>query len=220
MLKREVITTEDGSSSIAVPELDENYHSTHGALQESRHIFIGAGLNFLSKETVRIFEMGFGTGLNAILTYHHSEDKKIDYTTIEAYPVEYEMVKQLNYPEILMLDEKGAEVFYELHTILPDTKCVISKKFSFQKHFIKLSEFETDKKFDLIYFDAFAPEKQPKLWTLDVFKKMYNMLDKGGVLVTYCSKGQVRRNMIEAGFSAERLPGPPGKREILRAVKA
>ncbi len=217
-MERRLITTADGSSSLFVPELNENYHSVHGARQESMHIFINAGLKHIKKSNINILEMGYGTGLNFILTYLHSDSINIDYHGIELYPLDITLIKKLNYPETLQLDQKQSKLFFDFH-ITKDTKRV-NERFSFNKYNISLQNFSSTTNFDLIYFDAFAPEVQPELWTSDIFEKIFNLTNPGGILCTYCAKGQVRRNMIAAGFNVERLPGPPGKREIIRATKA
>jgi tRNA U34 5-methylaminomethyl-2-thiouridine-forming methyltransferase MnmC len=216
-LKREIIQTADGSSSVFIPELNENYHSIHGAVQESMHVFIEAGLNQVKKDTIRIFEMGYGTGLNFLLTFLNTQNKTIYYHGIEAFPLESKVVTQLNFIEELNLSKDQAEVFVRFHS--NENAFKIDKTFSVKKQQIKLHDFETNSHFDLIYFDAFAPEVQPGLWTLEVFQQMYKLLNPGGILTTYCAKGQVRRNMQYSGFEVERLPGPKGKREILRATK-
>lgn len=219
-LKREIITTKDGSKTIYIPELNENYHSVNGAIQESMHIFIDRGLAlFKEKEEVRIFEVGFGTGLNALLTHHTTRNKHIFYQSIEKYPLKPEEVLALDYPKLLPDSTQKALIFDTLHSAEWERKCKIGAGFELLKQQVELSSFQTTNKFDLVYFDAFAPEIQPDLWTVEVFDKMFSLLNKGGVLVTYCAKGQVRRNMQAAGFKVERLPGPPGKREILRAIK-
>ena len=216
-MKREIIKTADGSTTLFIPELDENYHSIHGAVQESMHVFINAGLREVKKESIRIFEMGYGTGLNFLLTYLNQDGKTIDYHGIEAFPLEQELVDQLNFVETMHLTKDLATVFDLFHTI--DAHEKLSSNFSLTKSTIKLSAYTPPCNFDLIYFDAFAPEVQPELWTSDIFHKLFNITNPKGILTTYCAKGQVRRNMQTAGFRVERLPGPPGKREMLRARK-
>lgn len=206
-----------------VPELDEHYHSIHGALQESLHVFIQAGFSqFISKKKeLRILEIGFGTGLNAILTLKEAEvnNLKTEYHSIEKYPVTLEEMESLNYQELLE-DESLKSYFPDLH------KCPWNELVSVNSHF-SIKKLQDDLKsillehnyFDLIYFDAFAPSAQADLWSIDIFKKMFNCLKPEGILVTYCVKGVVRRNMIAAGFEVEKIPGPPGKREMARAQK-
>lgn len=219
-LDRKIIQTEDGSQTLYIPGLDENYHSTHGAIQESKHVFIKAGLEQCTdKKTVNILEIGFGTGLNAILTQQYAEKNQIEifFQTIEKYPLTSKEYNILNYPEILGSDTK--EAFIKMHTQAWENPIKTSNFFTLQKHQADLEFADFKPCFDLIFFDAFAPTIQPNLWTTKIFIKMYYALIKNGLLVTYSAKGQVRRNMIEAGFKVERLAGPPGKREMLRAFK-
>ena len=221
VLKREIRNTEDGSTTIYVPGLGENYHSIHGAVQESNHVFIEAGLKQVKNiQPVKILEMGFGTGLNCLLTYLNMPDIKIEYYAVEKYPVEQNMVLQLNYPENLYLNQQQTDFFNWIHTSRWD-QGVVNEQANFKliKDKSDFLEIEPAQIFNLVYFDAFAPEVQPKLWTSEVFKKIFDLMETGGILTTYCAKGQVRRNMIEAGFEVERLPGPPGKRQMIRAVK-
>jgi tRNA U34 5-methylaminomethyl-2-thiouridine-forming methyltransferase MnmC len=224
-----LITTEDGSHTIFVPGLGEHYHSTHGAIQESMHIYIDKGLReaIKDKKHVNILEIGFGTGLNTLLTYIEGENKSVtlNYTTIEAFPIGNEMASQLNYPNILRND-RLSNVLMDLHKSQWNTWISFgnegadnSATFNFKKINTSLLHYRADDCFDLIYFDAFAPEVQPELWTSEVFEKMYHYMNPAGILVTYCCKGTVKRNMKSAGFRIEKLPGPPGKREMLRAYK-
>jgi tRNA U34 5-methylaminomethyl-2-thiouridine-forming methyltransferase MnmC len=214
-LKREVRITDDGSSTIFIPALNENYHSTHGAIQESMHVFIEAGLNQNNSQSINIFEVGFGTGLNCVLTHVYSRGRKILYNAIEKFPVDNDLLNQLNYGEI------ADKTFFQiLHQSPWDIEMEAAPGFIMRKITGDISEFNPDIKYNLIYFDAFAPEVQPELWTPVIFEKMYNMLDPGGILTTYCAKGEVRRTMQKCGFKVERLPGPPGKREMLRASKS
>jgi tRNA U34 5-methylaminomethyl-2-thiouridine-forming methyltransferase MnmC len=207
--------TSDQSQTLYNAELDETYHSVHGALRESQHVYIKSGLEeFKDKDIVRIFEMGFGTGLNVLLTWIYSQDhqQQIDFNTIELYPLKENIWRELTYAE----GREQQELFTKLHSSEWEIKSSMDERFSLLKNKVSLSDFPTGKTFDLIYFDAFGPEVQPELWKLPVFEKLFNMLDDGGVLVTYSAKGQVRRDMQTAGFTVERLQGPPGKREMLR----
>ncbi len=225
-MKRKIVATADGSSTIQLVDWDEQYHSMHGAIQEARHVFLKTGLDHwrnenASKKKIYILEIGFGTGLNALLTAMH-EDKNnitIHYKGVEAYPVGPEEIAQLNY--IAQLDRHDYTAFFKrMHDCPWNEKIVISSHFHFYKlkeHFEDLQE--EDNTHDLIYFDAFGAQVQPELWDAVIFKKMYKALKVGGVLVTYSAKGSVRRAMQEVGFRVERLSGPPGKREMLRAVK-
>jgi len=215
------MTTGDGSKTIHMPDLNEQYHSKHGALQEARHVFIKTGLDFYRTEAesttalVRILEYGFGTGLNALLTALQENDLKIEYTGIEAFPVTKEEVAAMDYGSLL----EAADLYNKLHDADWETPTPITEKFQLTKKQLTFEEIDFNQEFDLIYFDAFGPRTQPELWTLEIFERVYKALDKNGVLVTYCAAGQVRRNLQSAGFTVERLPGPPGKREMLRARK-
>lgn len=218
-MKREIRITEDGSTTLYVPEMNENYHSTHGAIQESMHVFIQSGLfQLVEQEELKIFEMGFGTGLNCFLTLLHAGKAKVQYVALEKYPLEEELIQQLNYHEVLKVDKLENHLYNTIQSASwNNTSIDMNKNFSLQKCKGDLLSYNSDKKFDLIYFDAFAPQFQPELWTVKVFKKMYESLHQNGILVTYCAKGEVRRNMINSGFHVERIAGPPGKREMLRA---
>jgi len=221
MMKREIIVTSDGSSSIYLPEWDEPYHSKHGAIQEAYHVFIKSGLEyFKEKKALSVLEIGFGTGLNAFITLIESQKKglKIEYTGVEAYPVLPEEVKQLNYVEQLQVDELK-EIFKKLHTVSWEEQHLISKDFKLTKQKKSFTEIDDRELYNLIYFDAFSPERQPGLWTSEIFEKMFLSLKNHGILVTYSAKGSVRRAMQSAGFVVERLPGPPGKREMMRGIK-
>ena len=218
----EIQTTSDGSHTIFVPGLNEHYHSVFGAISESRHIFIGAGLNFISQKNkkIHILEIGFGTGLNALLTYIESEKNKlsINYSSLELYPLKEELFSKLNYSEQIQFQDV-TEIFLKLHNGEWDQEVIISEFFSLKKMNISLLNYiPENQNFDLIYFDAFGPEVQPEMWTLEVFTKMASCLKSGGVMVTYSTKGTVKRNLKEAGFIIEKLPGPLGKREILRGI--
>ncbi len=220
-----IIETEDGSSSLYVPSLNETYHSFHGALGESRHVFIKEGLAYWysanKRSNIRILEMGFGTGLNAILTaeYALQQSLPIEYETLEAYPLEPGVVEKLNYPELLQ-DDSLASIFSNLHTA-PWNKAVdINAFFKLHKRHIMAETFiPASDYYDVIYFDAFAPNKQAELWTMEVLEKFYNGLAPKGILVTYCAKGQFKRDLKALGFIVETIGGPPGKKEMVRATK-
>jgi len=216
-----VILTEDNSHSIYLAELDETYHSMHGAIQESKHVFIDAGLNYwLGKHPnlpgVKILEFGFGTGLNALLTsFNIDVSIKVDYHTLEKFPLTKEITQSLNYGEIL----NKSEVYAKMHNANWNESQSILPNFSIKKLETDFKDYISDETFDIIYFDAFAPSKQPELWTKSIFEHCYQFLNKGGVLVTYSAKGQLKRDLKSIGFEVEPLPGPPGKFEITRAVK-
>lgn len=220
-MKREVIETADGSKTIYIAEMDENYHSGHGALQEAVHVFIQNGLRqFKDQAEVKVFEMGFGSGLNALLTMVEAENnfQKIHYVGIEAFPVEMELIEQIGYEKLV--DEKFEESFLEMHTSSWNRIHSITNSFSFEKIHSRIEDYDVrESSTDLIYFDAFGPRAQKEMWELNVLDKMYRMLKTGGVLVTYCANGQFKRNLKSLGFIVESLPGPPGKREMTKATK-
>ena len=214
--------TEDGSHTLFVPGLNEHYHSTHGAIQESMHVFVDAGLRHCAKSEIKVLEIGLGTGLNAFLALVEAEksSKKIDFTSLEFYPLSITDAEKLNYAGLI--DPSKKDVFNELHKAEWEKWNQITLYFSLLKmkfDFSKPSEFSPEKQFDIIFFDAFAPEKQPEMWTQEIFDKIYSVSSENAILTTYCAKGVVRRMLQAAGFVVERLPGPPGKREILRARK-
>ena len=212
--------TDDGSYTLYVPHLDEHYHSVKGALTESRHIFIDMGLRHSNVTEPRILEIGLGTGLNCFLTFLAAEEtgKKIHYTGIERYPLNEETLRKLDYPTII---NQGHETdYYAIHQAPWGRDVELSPKFTLHKIEGDFTSYPFDGKYDIIYFDAFAPEKQPEMWEQSLFDMLYNVLNEGGILTTYCAKGVVRRMLQSAGFTVERLPGPPGgKREILRATR-
>ena len=225
-MKRQIITTADGSTTIHLPEWDEQYHSKHGAVQEAYHVFIKYGLHHcchlgLNKDSkIAILEIGFGTGLNALITLMEAEklNLKVDYVGVEAYPISMDEVLKLNYPDMLDLNTDSG-VFKTLHDISWEEHHDINFHFSLTKQKKPFRDIDQKDKFNLIYFDAFGARVQPELWTQSIFKIMFEALKANGVLVTYSAKGSVRRAMQSVGFSVEKLPGPPGKREMLRALK-
>ncbi len=227
-MRREVVITADGSSTIHLPDWDEQYHSKHGAIQEAYHVFIKHGLyHFYNPELVAkthkhvaILEIGFGTGLNAFITLLEAEklDININYFGVEGYPVLMDEIDQLNYPFELNVENRE-ELFKKLHKVSWEEAHKLSENFSIEKQNRFFSEIKEKNKYDIIYFDAFGARVQPELWTASIFSKMYDALHTEGILVTYSAKGSVRRAMEAVGFKVERLPGPPGKREMLRAIK-
>lgn len=219
-MKRKIITTADGSKTIQIEEWNEQYHSKHGAIQEAYHVFIQHGLRLFSNTTVHILEIGFGTGLNALITLLELENLglKADYVGVEAYPVSQEEVKALDYCARLKA-ESYLELFEKMHASAWGETISINKDFKLLKQQKDFGDIDDSQKFNLIYFDAFGARVQPELWTEEIFAKMYKALQSKGMLVTYAAKGSVRRAMQAMGFEVERLPGPPGKREMLRATK-
>ena len=223
-MKRKIIITSDGSKTIQIEEWNEQYHSKHGAIQEAKHVFLKYGLHYClgadSIETpLSILEIGFGTGLNAFLTLIESEKLNIEikYTGIEAFPVSHDEIIQLNYPD--MVAPKKQKLFDDLHNVSWEKLHKIDKNFSIMKCQQDFFNITNKNEFDLIYFDAFGARVQPELWTETIFDKMFKVLKNKGVLVTYSAKGSVRRAMQVVGFEVEKLEGPPGKREMLRAYK-
>ncbi len=224
-MKREIITTSDGSTTIHIPEWNEQYHSKHGALQEAYHVFIESGLfhftNQYHKTPIKILEIGFGTGLNALITFIEAEKNNlfIDYTGVEAYPVGKDELAQLNY-STLFESEKAETYFETLHQTSWEKVHQLTDFFSIEKQQKFFKEIVAQEEFDLIYFDAFGARVQPELWEEPIFQKMYDALKPHGVLTTYSAKGSAKRAMLSVGFEVEKIPGPPGKREMLRAQKA
>ena len=223
-MQRLPVITKDGSHTISIPEMNVTYHSHHGAIQESLHVFIDAGFRYMS-DTLKtpnlcIFEMGFGTGLNALLTLIEAEKshRHIYYSAIELLPLQNEEIVSLNYCEQLQRQDL-VPVFQKLHDCEWENDIGITPHFTLNKKRGNLVNFSTGQPVNLIYFDAFAPAAQPELWTKEIFEKLFSMLLPGGTLVTYCSKGDVRRAMQSAGFTVEKISGPPGKREMTRAFK-
>ena len=212
--------TADGSQTLFVPELNEHYHSVKGALTESEHIFIQMGLKHSSVEAPHVLEIGFGTGLNAFLTLltADTDQRNIHYTTLERYPVTPALLEQLTYPELICPERK--DDFQALHQAAWNTDVQLTPYFTLHKVETDFTSYTFPATYDVIYFDAFAPEKQPEMWTQSLFDTLCQQLNPQGILTTYCAKGAVRRMLQAAGFTVERLPGPPGgKREILRATK-
>jgi tRNA U34 5-methylaminomethyl-2-thiouridine-forming methyltransferase MnmC len=214
----EIIQTKDGSHTLYSRQFDEIYHSRNGALSESQHIFIRNGLGACPGNVINVFEVGFGTGLNALLCWEYAESKniRINYHSIELYPVSDKLIGQINYPDLVGHKEK----FQQLHAAKWNETVTLSENFTLHKINGSVLEmlFPTSS-INVIFFDAFSPEKQSELWTIEVFTKMYDILALGGILVTYCSKSYVRKNMQQAGFQIEKLPGPHGKRDMVRARK-
>jgi tRNA U34 5-methylaminomethyl-2-thiouridine-forming methyltransferase MnmC len=226
-MKREILITSDGSTTIHLPDWNEQYHSKHGAIQEAYHVFIRAGFDKVkeqftlsSQNNLEILEIGFGTGLNAYITFLESKKNtfSIDYVGVEGYPITDEEISKLNY--VTELNANDTQIIFDgMHKVSWEEKHQISDKFSLLKRKQFFEDIKDKNNFDLIYFDAFGATNQPELWTELIFKKMYEALKENGILVTYSAKGSVRRAMLAVGFTVERLAGPPGKREMLRATK-
>jgi len=218
-MKREIKTTNDGSHTLFVPELNEHYHSTHGAVQEAVHVYINAGLHHCEKDEIHVLEIGFGTGLNAFLTLLESAkiNKKIVYTSLERYPISVSDAQKLNYAS--QINPESENLFLQLHETEWEKQIDINPHFSLLKlnrNVTDTDAFAFSTKFDVVYFDAFAPEKQPEMWTQEVFENILSICNPNAALTTYCAKGTVRRTMQNAGFKVEKLQGPVGKREMLR----
>jgi tRNA U34 5-methylaminomethyl-2-thiouridine-forming methyltransferase MnmC len=220
-MNRQLIVTSDGSHSIFVPELDEHYHSVNGAIQESIHVFINAGLDYCKKKELTIFEVGFGTGLNAFLSllYAESNNRSINYISVEKYPLNLTECTALNYAQ--MINPKMNDTFMKLHQCSWNITESITPQFNLLKikNDFRDLNMESLPLFDVVFFDAFAPNKQPDLWQQDIYASIFNQCNIGAIFVTYCSKGIVRRDLQESGFKVERIPGPPGKKEMLRSIK-
>ncbi len=219
-VKRKIVTTADGSKTIQIEDWQEQYHSMHGAVQEAYHVFIKNGLSLYEHRSLSILEIGFGTGLNAFITFLEAPKRGINvsYCGVEAYPVFLEEALAMEYVSTLKADQFFNE-FKKMHAFEWETAFSLNDQFELTKRQQKFQEISDVNTFDLIYFDAFGFRVQPELWSETIFEKMFKALNPGGVLVTYAAKGSVRRAMVSVGFSVERLEGPPGKREMLRATK-
>ncbi len=215
----QLIKTGDGSHTIYVPELDEHYHSIHGAIQESTHIFIKNGFDVCTADPLNIFEVGFGTGLNALLTALRSitGNKKVNYTSVEKYPLDKKIITSLNYNDYT--GENAGNILHLIHSAPWNIKVNICKNFNLMKIETDFTVHPLSGRYDLIYFDAFGPDKQPEMWTMEIFDRIAAVTNKKGILVTYSAKGEVKRNLKACGFDVTLLPGPPGKRQMISAVK-
>ena len=220
-MQRNIFTTEDGSHTIVIPEMNEQYHSVHGAIQESNHVFIDAALSHKKQQSITIFEVGFGTGLNAYLSLGFAHENHIDihYISVEKYPLLPNEYGLLNYGQLIY--PQFNEMFIKMHEMDWDESFLVKPNFKLKKIKDDLREliFEKIDTFDLIYFDAFGPDKHPDLWSQEIFNQLYEQCNSDAILVTYCAKGSVRRMIQQAGFKVERIPGPPGKREMIRGIK-
>jgi tRNA U34 5-methylaminomethyl-2-thiouridine-forming methyltransferase MnmC len=214
-----LITSQDASHTIYDQEKDEHYHSVFGAYTESQHVFITNGLNFSNKNPLNILEIGFGTGLNTFLTLieGHKNNRVIAYESVEMYPLDPELTHKLNYAELIC--PSFSSLFIEMHSCEWNKQIAISKSFVLKKILGDALKVELTGNYDVVYFDAFSPEKQPEMWDGNLFEKIFKTMKTGGVLTTYCAKGNVKRILKKTGFNIERIPGPPGKRHMLRAIK-
>ena len=219
----DIFLSQDGSHTLVSKIFGVSYHSKYGARQETQTVFIDAGLRYQENQgldSISILEMGFGTGLNAIMTLIQAKpDVHIRYHTIEAYPLVESQYSQLNYPEVLNLDVNSKEAFLKMHKSSSGETLELNDTFLFTKYLHKIEQFETDCKFDIVYYDAFAPSSQEELWTLEMMMKISELCNQGAALVTYCAKGSFKRALKAAGFNVEGLDGPIGKREMTRAIK-
>jgi tRNA U34 5-methylaminomethyl-2-thiouridine-forming methyltransferase MnmC len=217
----QITKTKDGSDTIFVPELDEHYHSVNGAITESIHVFIKSGLGSCEKRKINLFEVGFGTGLNALLTWLEikKDNKMVNYHGIELHPLDHDFVLKLNYTGNTGLDISRVKFFQELHATFWNKKIKIDDSFTLHKIHGNIHEVDLPKGIDIVYFDAFSPDKQPDMWKEDVFKKLFIAMNYKGILTSYSAKGEVKRTLKKVGFFVEKLPGPPGKREMIRAIK-
>jgi len=219
MANRERIITEDGSHSYYMCDLGESYHSVHGAIRESRHVFIDSGLKLLGgRKEINILEMGFGTGLNALLSMIFSIDHKVtvNYETVELYPLDIEEARDLNYPDALNFPRKD---FLLLHQSGWGKTTEIIRGFNFLKIKDDISTYAPVNQYDLVFFDAFSSDAQSHLWEKTIFMRLFEAMNYGGILTTYSAKGSLRRILLDIGFKVEKIPGPPGKRHITRAKK-
>ncbi len=220
-MKNQIFKTDDDSLSVFNSAMNESYHSSFGAITESKIVFIKNGFMALknSSDRINILEFGFGTGLNALLTFNEAKNKQIFYKTLELYPLELDFVIYLNYTSSECYKHLESD-FLEMHKAAWNVDVAINDHFVLHKSMTDFNDFQTEECFyDLIYFDAFSPEAQPALWSEDVFIKLFDSLKPEGILVTYSSKGIVKKSLRDVGFLVERLKGPPGKRHVLRALR-
>ncbi|TGD57892.1 tRNA (5-methylaminomethyl-2-thiouridine)(34)-methyltransferase MnmD [Flavobacterium humi] len=219
-MKREIIKTRDGSTTIHLVDWNESYHSKNGAIREAYHVFIQNGLSLLGEKSVSILEIGFGTGLNAFITFLEAQKNKltIEYTGVEAYPVEEGEAFAMNYLEELQAVSQEAE-FRKMHQCPWEEKTHFNPYFSLTKRRQFFQDIEDKEAFNLIYFDAFGYQVQPELWSTEIFQKMYDSLKNNSILVTYAARGVIKRSMEAVGFVVKKVPGPPGKREMMIAFK-
>lgn len=218
-MNREIRTTGDGSHTLYVQELDEPYHSMYGSIQESSHVFIEEGLLQIKDNTIRILECGLGTGLNLLLTLAKAgkQRKKVYYHAVEKYPLTADEYRILNFESFIA--DAPPESLFSIHEGPWDQPFELAGHFTLFKERADFRNMDPNGSFDLVYYDAFAPNKQPSLWSEQVFSSIYSLMNPGAILVTYTSKGAVRRTLTTCGFKVEKVPGPPGKREMIRATR-
>lgn len=214
-----LIITEDGSHTIYLPELNEHYHSIHGAINESLHVYIRSGFSHHPSGKVSLLEVGFGTGLNVFLTFKQARDekRKVTYHTIDNYILPVYITGRLNYSSLC--GDADTALFKKIHESSWDTEHQISDFFHFKKILADIKKLNIISNYDIVYFDAFGPDKQPDMWTDDIFRKIYDAMNPGGIFTTYSSKGEVKRKLEKCGFRIEKIPGPNGKREMLRCIR-
>lgn len=218
-MKRELRETADGSMTIYLPEMDEHYHSYHGALQEAKHVFIENGIRlFPKKDTISVFELGLGTGLNALLTaiWAENNQQKVTYFGLEAFPVEREMNLAMNYPRMI---PESNDFFSKIVDANWEIETNINSFFQLHKCQSKIQNLQLNQQFDCVFFDAFGPRAQQEMWDFKILEKTIQLLAPNGLFVTYCAKGQLKRDLKALGLKVETLPGPPGKREMTVAWK-
>ena len=216
MIDNKIIMTNDGSHSIYSSNFKESYHSLNGSISESLHVFIKNGLKTVNKENINILEIGFGTGLNALLTIIYNKKKRINFHTVEKYPIKEENYKKLNYCEKLKIKEN---ILIDLHEKSWNKPYEINKYFTFHKHLKSVQQLSINLRFDIIYYDAFSPRKDNEMWSYKILSKMFNLLQDKGFLITYCAQGEVKRTLKKIGFKVEILKGPLVKREMIRAIR-
>jgi tRNA U34 5-methylaminomethyl-2-thiouridine-forming methyltransferase MnmC len=218
VMKIDLINTADGSNTLYVPSLNEQFHSLHGAITESMHVYINSALKLVNKKEISIFEIGFGTGLNAYLSaiFAFENDKSIFYYSIDNQIIDNKIIELLNYPEII---NKNQDIFYLIHKAKWNNTEKIHNNFFLNKILYNILDYDFNLNADIIFYDAFCPKVQPELWTFDILKKVTSMLLTEGIFVTYSSKGSVKRDLQLIGLKVEKIPGPQGKKEIIRAFR-
>lgn len=215
-----ILKTGDGSQTLYSERFKASYHSTHGAVAESSYVFLQMGLFQCKKSSIKVFEVGFGSGLNALLTLDAAKKTglSIEYEAIEAYPIDLNLANKMEFQAFLE-DEANSKTFLDLHTSEWEESVEITPDFSLKKIKGDLCSHGLEGSYDVMYMDAFSPNVQAELWTVQMLRKYYDSMAQDGILTTYCCKGQVRRDLLEVGFKVEKLKGPPGKRHMLRAIK-